>query len=234
MIHYSNKINRLSTSTYAPVNENGLVLSSADIEIIKPIDVLRSKVALVEVSNRGGKFTSSYFLNGTGRVINPDEPDFFGDGLLLYKGVTIIWVGWQFDVPEGDENLNFVAPVARYPEGSPIIGLVRSDWTVDEPVFNLDLGHNGQIGYPVYDPNAEHHVLTKRTGRNTQRAIVDRSSWNFGQLENDQVLDDPRSIYCKDGFEPGMIYELVYYSSDPPVVGLGIGRYQRYNHLCKI
>src|SRR5690606_29347579 len=110
-------------------------------------------------SNRGGKFTPSYFLNGNSNEANAGNPDFFGDGLLLNRGVTIIWVGWQFDVPESEDLLNFITPVAKYPEGSPIIARVRSDWTVEESTNNLSLGHHAQIAYPVYDPAADLHVL---------------------------------------------------------------------------
>ncbi|MCB0688960.1 MAG: hypothetical protein KDC53_20620, partial [Saprospiraceae bacterium] len=207
---------------YAPIDANGLVLSSADIEVLKPIDPLLSKVALVEVSNRGGKFTPSYFLNGTGSELDPDAPEIYGDGLLLEEGITIIWVGWQFDIPDQKNLLNFVVPKASYPEGTPIIGQVRSDWTLDESTHNLGLGHRTQIGYPVYDPQSDIHVLTKRNGRNSERQIVPRSDWDFGRFENGNVQPDDRTIYSKEGFEPGMIYELVYYSSNPPVVGLGL------------
>lgn len=207
---------------FAPVNAEGLVLSSADIEILKPLDTEKSKVALVEVSNRGGKFTPSYFLNGNGTWLDPESASTYGDGLLLEEGLTIIWVGWQFDLPDEKELLNFVTPTIHYPEGTPIIGQVRSDWTLDEATHNLGLGHRTQIGYPVYDPKSDLHVLTKRPGRNAERQQVPRDQWDFGRWENGVVVTDDRSIYSKHGFEPGMIYELVYYSSKPVLVGLGL------------
>jgi endonuclease/exonuclease/phosphatase family metal-dependent hydrolase len=223
---------------YAPVNENGLVLSSADLVVLKPVDPGKSNVALVEVSNRGGKFTPSYFLNGNSNQADAGNPDFFGDGLLLNRGVTIIWVGWQFDIPESEDLLNFVTPVAKYPEGSPIIGRVRSDWTVDETTNNLSLGHHAQIAYPVYDSTAELHVLTQRKGRDEPREIVDRNLWDFGRWENGSIVPDDRTIYSKNGFDAGMIYELVYYSAHPPLVGLGLAAirdiiaYAKYDVEC--
>ena len=222
----------------APVNAEGMVLSSADLVILKPTDSSKSQIALVEVSNRGGKFTMSYFLNGTGRRLDPDNPLVFGDGILLKKGITMIWVGWQFDVPESEDLLNFNTPTVKYPEGTPIIGLARSDWTLDNPTHNLGLGHRNQIGYPVHDPKSDLHILTKRSGRDDKRIIVARDQWNFGRLENGKVVHDLRSIYSHQGFEEGKIYELVYYATNPVVVGLGLAAlrdiisYAKYDPTC--
>jgi hypothetical protein len=60
--------------------------------------------------------------------------------------LTLIWVGWQFDVPARDGALRLNAPVAT-DGGRPIEGLVRSDWVVDERVTTLPLGHRGHRPY---------------------------------------------------------------------------------------
>lgn len=223
----------------APTDENGMVRSSADLVVLKPIDQSKSTMALVEVSNRGGKFTPSYFLNGQGRLEDPQDAIAFGDGLLMKNGMTIIWVGWQFDLPENKSLLRFITPTASYPEGSPLIGLVRSDWTVDEPTNNLKLGHRDQIGYPVYDPGSNIHHLTKRVGRDVARITVSREDWDFGKMDDGGVVDkDARWIYSKEGFDPGFIYELVYHSKNPPIVGLGLSAvrdiisYAKYDPEC--
>ena len=135
----------------APKDNEGFVRSSADLVVLKPIDASKSTMAFVEVSNRGGKFTPAYFLGASGRLTDPNDPMQFGDGLLMQRGITMIWVGWQFDLPESDDLLNFVSPTAKYPEGAPIIGLVRSDWVVDEDTHELNLGHRTMQGYPVYE-----------------------------------------------------------------------------------
>ena len=63
----------------------------------------------------------------------------FGDGLLMRRGLTVIWVGWQFDVPEREGLLRLRLPTVTN-KGRPIDGLVRCDWTVDETVTTLGLG----------------------------------------------------------------------------------------------
>ena len=207
---------------FAPVNGDGLIESMSDIVILKPVIADASKIALIEVSNRGGKFIPNYFLQGHGRLEDPQDALAFGDGLLMEMGLTMIWIGWQFDVPEAEHSLNFFPPIAQYPEGTPIIGRVRSDWTLDQETHNLKLGHRNHAGYPVYAPHTASHTLTFRKGRDSARIVMDTTLWDFGRWEEGRVVDDPHFIHAPSGFKPGYIYELVYYAKDPPLVGLGL------------
>ncbi|MDH3243720.1 MAG: endonuclease/exonuclease/phosphatase family protein [Saprospiraceae bacterium] len=223
---------------YAAKNSQGLVEAHADFEVLRPLDPTKAKTAVVEVSNRGGKFSLNYFLQGQGRILSVDNPEPFGDGYFLNQGITFIWIGWQFDVPETPDLLNFYTTTAKYPEGTPIIGLVRSDWVVDEPTNNLKLGHRAQIGYPPYEPDSDIHVLTYRSGRDSTRHRVERTKWQFGKKTDGELDQNERWIYSEEGFQPGYIYELVYHSVDPPVVGLGMAAirdiisYAKYDDTC--
>jgi len=217
-------------------NQQGRVTAISDLVVLKPAEESKpSEVALVEVSNRGGKFTPSYFNQATSYQMSPDNEEWFGNGLTLRKGMTVIWVGWQFDVPEKGDNLTFDAPIAHKPDNSTITGLVRSDWVVDEPTKTLKLGHRDQIGYPVYDFKDEENVLTVRAGREAPRKTVPRSEWRFAREENGEVVKDSFHIYMENGFRKGKIYELVYQSYNPPVVGTGMAvirdiiSYAKYN-----
>jgi hypothetical protein len=204
-------------------NEMGLVTGSSKLVVLKPVEGSPSaETALVEVSNRGGKFTPSYFNRATDYSMAPGNENWFGDALTLRKGLTVIWVGWQFDVPDRNNNLTYEAPLAHYPDGSTITGLVRSDWVVDQTVNNLKLGHRDQRGYPVYDFDSEMNVLTVRDGREADRQVIPRSQWQFAQEKNGRVVADSFHIYMQAGFQEGKIYELVYQSFNPPVVGTGM------------
>src|SRR3989440_9372009 len=135
--------------------------------------------------------------------------------------LTLIWVGWQFDVPRQPGLLRLRAPIAR--DGSaPIEGLVRSDWTVERPSTTLPLAHRDHVAYPVADPRHPDNVLTVRSARLGPREIVPRERWRFARLENDRLVDDPTHIHLAGGFLPGKIYELVYRARDPVVVGIGL------------
>src|SRR3989440_11248862 len=92
--------------------------------------------------------------------------------------LTLIWVGWQFDVPRQPGLLRLRAPIAR--DGSaPIEGLVRSDWTVERSTTTLPLAHRDHVAYPVADPRHAANVLTVRSAPLRPRAVVPRDRRRF-------------------------------------------------------
>jgi len=220
----------------APRNPDGRVLFSSNIVILKPVDDGKSaETTLVEVSNRGGMFTPSYFNRGTSYKMGPKNKEWFGDKLVMRYGFTVIWVGWQFDVPRNEDNLFLNAPVSRYPDGRSITGLVRSDWVVDDSVNTLKLGHRNLIGYPVSDTSDHRIQLTRRDSREGKREVIPRSKWKFAKSYKDTSSFSRDYIYSDEGFKAGYIYELVYPASNPPVVGVGMAAirdiisYAKYN-----
>ena len=197
----------------APRDAAGRVVASANFMVLRPKTLPRERaVALLEVSNRGGKAALPYFAHAAWSRDPKADAD-FGDALPLRLGLTMIWVGWQFDVPRADGVLRLDAPVAT-DSGRPIEGLVRSDWTVDERTSTLALGHRGHRPYPVADADRPDTVLSERDGRLAPRRVVPRDQWRF--------VDGDTRIAHDRGFEPGKIYELVYRARDPVVVGVGL------------
>src|SRR5262245_16073447 len=84
----------------APRNAAGKVECSADFFLIKPKAMRRGNGAvLYEVSNRGGKGMLGFFNHATGSL-DPGSAAEIGDGFLMRQGFTLLWVGWQFDVPQ--------------------------------------------------------------------------------------------------------------------------------------
>lgn len=225
----------------APRNAEGLVTAWGDLAVLQPKHLFKSKgTALVEVSNRGGKFSPSYFNQATkGRELVANDPAYWGDGLLMEQGLTVIWIGWQFDVPTDEHILKLHVPYAINSDGSAIKGMVRSDWTVDKKVEVLGLGHRAQTGYPAINLESYKHQLTVRDGRDAPRLLVPRNQWQFAILDKDgKVQTDASHIYLKGGFQEGKIYELVYESQNPAIVGLGIAAirdviaYAKYDSTC--
>src|SRR5436190_16831426 len=145
----------------APRNARGRVEASADFMVLRPRRSPRGSTALLEVSNRGGKAALPYF-NRAPWTLDPTTDRDFGDRFLMRQGLTVIWVGWQFDVPRDPGLLRLRAPLAA--DGvRPIEGLVRSDWTVDAPTGTLPLAHRNHVPYPVADPGHADNVLTERS-----------------------------------------------------------------------
>jgi Alpha/beta hydrolase domain len=198
-----------------PRNAQGEVEFSADLYLLKPKDMKKSNGdVLFEVSNRGGKGILRLVNGG-----NPADPaQEAGDGFLMRQGYTVAWVGWQFDLTDDAQNLHLYAPIARALAADEIHGLVRSDFTVAAPRDEMPLGHimlgpAGGKSYVVADPDSPRNVLTVRETRDGPRQTISRSQWSFR---------DARFIHLNGGFVPGKIYELVYTSKDPAVVGLGM------------
>jgi hypothetical protein len=205
----------------APRNADGLVEAWANFTVLRPVNPTAGNVALLEVSNRGGKASLRYFNRATAGGFDPTDAEHFGDGLLMRLGLTVIWVGWQWDVPQQEGRLRLHVPAASGENGEPIVGVVRADWTVDRPTNVLDLAHRNHLAYPVLDKDSPRVMLTERDGRLAERRIVPRSEWSFGRVEEGDVVDDRTHIFMRAGFQPGKIYELVYPAADPKIVGLG-------------
>ena len=205
----------------APHNSDGNVEFSADFYVLRPKDLSRgNNAALLEVSNRGGKALLPFFNHGKSSA-DPSTEAEMGDGFLTRHGFTLVWVGWQIDVPSGADLLRLYAPIAT-DNGKVITGLVRSDFVFPSKVYDAPLGHRGQNAQPAIDLDSRDYKLTVRDTVLGERRIVPRDDWQFARLVNGSPEPDPTHIYLKQGFEPGKIYEVVYRSQNPPVVGLGL------------
>ncbi len=183
----------------------------SDIYVLKPRDAKKGNGAvLFEVSNRGGKGMLGMYDRATNSY-NPKTPEQFGDNFLLERGFTLVWLGWQFDVPHTEGLMRLYTPVARNGV-RPITGLVRSEIVVDKREFSHSLADRNHIPYPALNPDDPSLVLTIRDHADSARRTVPRAAWKI--VEGTHVSID-------GGFEPGKIYELVYTAKDPALVGLG-------------
>ena len=77
----------------APHNMEGLVYAQANFMVLQPVDASKAAgVGVLEVSNRGGKALLPYF-NGGSHTNDPAKELDFGDGFLMRRGYTLMWVG---------------------------------------------------------------------------------------------------------------------------------------------
>src|SRR5216683_3460677 len=204
----------------APRNARGRVEFSSDFFLIRPKQIERGNgTVLYEVSNRGGKGMLGFFNQGTGGL-NPTSEADLGDGFLLNRGFTLLWLGWQFDVAKRDGLIRVYPPVATE-NGKPIVGVVRSEVIVARKAFDASLADREHVAYPVADPNDPTNTLTVRETIEGPRRIVPRSEWQFARFTGGAAVPDPTRVYLASGFEPSKIYEVVYTSQNPPVVGVG-------------
>jgi Alpha/beta hydrolase domain len=204
----------------APRNREGKVEFSADLFILKPKDPARGNgVVFFDVVNRGRFRLLSTFSNAQA-ADDPTTEAHFGDASLLLQGFTLVAVGWQFDVEE--ELIGLDAPIPTM-KGQPIKGWLREWFVPNQPSDSFNwTGGNATKGYLPVDLNAPDYRLTSREGMFAARRLIPRADWQFGRVVDGRHVADPDFLTLKDGFKPGLTYEISYESQNPPVAGLGL------------
>jgi len=219
----ANQRNRIIADVdLAPRNGAGKVEFSADLFILKPKDPSRGNgVVFFDIINRGRLRLLSQF--SLGEVSNdPETEAHFGDASLLDQGYTLVAVGWQFDVPDGDRLVGLDAPIATE-NGRTITGWMRHWFIPSEATdsFEYVTGYN-TAAYPPIDVNASHYRLTEREGAISARRLIPREEWQFGKMVEGELVPDVNFLTLKGGFKPGQTYEVMYEAQNPPVQGLGM------------
>jgi hypothetical protein len=198
----------------APRNARGNVEYRSNFRILKPLDLDRGNGCLVyDVPNRGNQPIMPR-LNGA-----PDggHPQHAGNGFLMRRGFTVVWSGWQGDVPPGADRLT-----ARFPTIPGITGMVREEFIAEATGLLGDSNIHepneerfvGTLVYPVADPAGA--TLTVREREADPRVTPPGLAW---RLIDDHHVEITRPT--APGFDRGAIYEFVYRAQDPVVMGIG-------------
>lgn len=224
LIDPSDSVNaNITDLSLAPTDASGAVEYSTDFFILKPSDLTRgNRTLLYDVNNRGSKRILQ-FMNDGMHSNNPLLREHAGNGFLQRRGYSIVWSGWQGDLLPGDGRLTMDLPIP-VSEGKSITGLVRSEFIVDQDgVYCLPLsGNSYTISYPTVSLDTSEAVLTCREYEHDARAVVPSSKWRFGKLDKNGNIVDSNTYCClESGFEPGLIYELIYTGMNPRLLGLG-------------
>ena len=208
----------------APRDADGRVTFSADLYVLAPKDAARGNgVALFDVLNRGRKNMLRDF-NRAPAVPEPTAEGDFGDGFLMRQGYTLVWVGWQFDIPRRGGLMGLDAPPVL-DQGKPITGRVSTTFTPNTAEGTYALDDMGRYAdttrYPPLDPASAANTLTVRDGFLGAPRTIARDQWQFGRMKDGQVVPDISALYLKGGYEPGHFYELSYEAKGAVVAGLG-------------
>jgi len=99
----------------APRNPDGKVEATADVVILRPSDASHGNgTLLLEVPNRGRKLAPQLFDDSAQPGANiADKAEDAGIGFLHRQGYTMVWVGWQGDIPSKPGQLAMTAPVLK-------------------------------------------------------------------------------------------------------------------------
>ena len=216
----------------APKGPDGLVECSADLMILKPVDMARGNRRLFYDWGNRGNIRSLQFFNDAVHSNAPLAAEHAGNGFLFRRGYTVVWIGWEGDLVPGSGRFTIDTPVAT-DNGKPITGRVRQEFILDEPgIACLPLSGRASTRSPATASlDTSKASLTVRSYAGDPRVPIDPQRWQFARLESGAGLDgasgetgivpSDQHIYLPAGFVPGMIYELIYTAKEPRVHGLG-------------
>jgi hypothetical protein len=206
---------RIVDLQYAQRGPDGRVRFSTELYVLRPVDAAKGNgVLLFEVANRGRKGTLGRFNRARGSD-DPTTAADLGDGFLMREGYTLVWIGWETDVPAPAMRMD--APLVQLPDSArdrltvPLHVNRRSPETflVDEP------GGRPPVRYPPVDPNDPASTLTVRDRQWDRATTIARDKWRF--LTDANGLP---KVALDGGFEPGRMYELTYRPSGARAAGV--------------
>lgn len=205
----------------APRDERGFVTFAADFMLLRPEDLSRGNHGLLyEVNNRGSLGALAFFNEAPWNNAPIRRAD-AGNGFLFEQGYSLLWSGWNWDVLPGDGRLGIELPVATE-DGAPITGPIAAEFMVNAWTRSAPFMWGNSRGYPPVSLDAPDARLTVRSEPDGPRTEIPRDHWRFARLEGGDLVPDPAHAFYVAGFEPGLIYEVVYQAKDPVVVGLGL------------
>jgi hypothetical protein len=189
---------RIVDLEHAPHGTDGRVHFSSDLYVLRPSDPTKGNgVLLFEVANRGRMGMLSRFNRG-GWGNDPTSAADFRDGLLIRDGYTLVWIGWEVDVPA--PLLRIDAPPAVLPSGSDdrlSVELVYND-RLSEAFLIDDPAGRPPVIYPPVEILNPKDLLTVRDHFWDEGILIPRGRWRFVA-----GLNGPPKLQLDGGFEPG-------------------------------
>ena len=202
----------------APRNANGNVQYTATFTMLKPIDMSKASGVLVYgISNRGGRALG--FGNIGVTSANPA-----GDGFDQKPGHVYLASGWQ-----GDLVFNPALPVETIdvPVLQGVTGPTFARFvTVAGNVNTQPLPGRGRTPDSLDTTKAKLISIARENNVGERSGVVEIPSgdWAFANCNSTPFPGTPNEtmICLKNGFDPNLIYELVYTAKDPLVLGVGM------------
>ena len=205
----------------APRDSNGKVWFASDFTLLKPQQMENGNGSLLyDVVNRGRKTVMARF-NNSGRPTMPSDPLDPGDGFLMRHGYSVVFGGWQADVPRGVGLIGLQAPEVLDSDGQPVSGKIMCQFQATHFTQFFLLADRQHAPHPAVDADEREATLTVRDHPNSPAEPIARDKWRFMRFQDESQEPDPCHIFMEEGFEPGRIYQLVYTTRGSKVVGLG-------------
>ena len=217
---------------HARRESDGTVKIISDVLILRPSDLAKGNGGLLAVvPNRGttGGLPFTFGprnLGGIGAELAP------GDGWLLEQGWTLVWTGWQWEIPTGGATLGCDAPDVLDPIGDPIVGQVRIQLQPTAPRRSLRLNSSFDLFgvaarfYRAASLDQPRATLRFGMGRGALDSTVPRKDWTFARDLAGEPAPEPEHVWLKGGFSPDHCYEVCYLTDVCPMVGGGLAAFR--------
>ena len=198
----------------APKNANGKVEYTTQFSLHKPVDLSKASGVLIEVvPNRGG----------IGVPYNRNN-----DGLIYKMGEMVLNVAWQGDQPIATQPataLGIDVPIAKGVTGPVWARFVAVAQTAGVNTTTQSLPGLGRTPASVDTTKAKLITATSETPAGVKSGVAQIASSDFSFADCRTVAfpgtPDPTRLCVKGGFNPALLYELVYTAKDPFVLGVG-------------
>ena len=105
---------------------------------------------------------SSRLIRLHDRGSDPSAPLDPGNGFLMRHGYTVVWCGWQADVPPAPGLMGLQAPEATSPDGSRLGGKILCEFQANEPTKVFMLSHRGHLPHPPANANDSNKIASRR------------------------------------------------------------------------
>ena len=204
----------------APVNDSGKVSFSSDFVLLKPaLPGKGNRTLLLDVVNRGNK-TVMFAFNDSTKSNNLAAVNSSGNGFLLNEGYTVVFCGWQADVPRVPGLIGMRSPFAME-GGEHLSGKILNQYQCDEYKELLPLADRYHDLNPALNEIEKEAVLRVGTHPTGEFCEIDRAKWAFVRVEDKDIEEKPCYVRLESGFQSGKIYQLIYTTEGSRIVGLG-------------
>ncbi len=202
----------------APRNARDMVEYEADVYILRPADPQKgSGVLLFEATNRGNKVLLLRLHNSSAGQATVNDAKTAADvgatPIAFERGYTMVWSGWDAEVPNTNARLSIRLPVAA--DGDrPLVQRIREE---------INVGTRGpadveiaRIWNRAASQDTKAARLTYRDSADSPRIEVPSDQWVF---VNDRAI---RLLPEGTKFKNLRIYDLWFDAKAPPVAGIGL------------
>jgi len=194
---------------YAPVNSDGLVEYAADFRLLVPSVSVANGGLLYNVNNRGGS-------------VFPPERSLLHP--LSGMGFTYLATGWINELSPRDGRLRLHAPIVGSSQQR-ITGQVRYEVGVGVAGGagqKVNIAGGGHLAYEPTAAGLASASLTRRLYQDDPRVPVERSQFQLEVVPETDSNQPIVNLSVAGGFQPGMLYELIYEARNPILAGAGM------------